>query len=70
MVQRLSTLHRLNSPEFFNKNLFWHFIQTLIDEGLVQVDTEGKLSYQDQLKLLAENTAKRILPTEICLSIR
>ena len=30
MAQRLSILHGLNAPEFFDKSLFRHFIQTLL----------------------------------------
>ncbi len=30
MAQRLSVLHGLNAPEFFDKSLFRHFIQTLL----------------------------------------
>src|SRR5690554_6460619 len=70
MAQRLSILHGLNAPEFFDKSLFRHFIQTLINEGVVQANTEGKLSYHDKLGALAENAAKRVLPAEIRLSIR
>ena len=70
MAQRLSILHGINAPEFFDKSLFRHFIQTLIDEGMVQVDTEGKLSYHEKLRALAENAAKRVLSAEIRLSIR
>ncbi len=69
MAQRLSILHGLNAPEFFDKSLFRHFIQTLINEGVVQANTEGKLSYHDKLGALAENAAKRVLPAEIRLSI-
>ena len=70
MAQRLSILHGLNAPEFFDKSLFRHFIQTLINEGVVQTNAEGKLSYHDKLRALAENAAKRVLPAEIRLSIR
>ncbi|MDY7218667.1 glycerol-3-phosphate 1-O-acyltransferase PlsB [Denitrificimonas sp. JX-1] len=70
MAQRLSILHGLNAPEFFDKSLFRHFIQTLINEGVIQTDDEGKLSYHDRLGTLAESAAKRVLPAEIRLSIR
>lgn len=70
MAQRLSILHGLNAPEFFDKSLFRHFIQTLINEGVVQTDTAGKLSYHEKLGSLAESAAKRVLPAEIRLSIR
>ncbi|WP_437881120.1 glycerol-3-phosphate 1-O-acyltransferase PlsB [Pseudomonas sp. LRF_L74] len=70
MAQRLSILHGLNAPEFFDKSLFRHFIQTLLDQGVVRKDEAGKLSHHPQLAELAEGAAKRVLPAEIRLSIR
>lgn len=70
MAQRLSVLHGLNAPEFFDKSLFRHFIQTLLDEGVLRKDESGKLSYHELLGELAEGAAKRVLPAEIRLSIR
>ncbi|WP_341522949.1 glycerol-3-phosphate 1-O-acyltransferase PlsB [Pseudomonas sp. G.S.17] len=70
MAQRLSILHGLNAPEFFDKSLFRHFIQTLLDLGVLRKDANGKLSYHPLLGELAEGAAKRVLPAEIRLSIR
>ncbi|MFA1030020.1 Glycerol-3-phosphate acyltransferase [Pseudomonas syringae pv. helianthi] len=70
MAQRLSILHGLNAPEFFDKSLFRHFIQTLLDLGVLRKDSAGKLSYHPMLGELAEGAAKRVLPAEIRLSIR
>ena len=70
MAQRISILHGLNAPEFFDKSLFRHFIQTLLDQGVVRRDEEGKLSHHPMLGELAEGAAKRVLPAEIRLSIR
>jgi len=70
MAQRLSILHGLNAPEFFDKSLFRHFIQTLIDLDVVRTDSNGKLGYHELLGELAEGAAKRVLPAEIRLSIR
>ncbi|MHA6494297.1 glycerol-3-phosphate 1-O-acyltransferase PlsB [Pseudomonas borbori] len=70
MAQRLSILHGLNAPEFFDKSLFRHFIQTLLDEGVLRQDEAGKLSHHPLLNELAEGAAKRVLPAEIRLSIR
>ncbi|MBB4866418.1 glycerol-3-phosphate O-acyltransferase [Pseudomonas nitritireducens] len=70
MAQRVSVLHGLNAPEFFDKSLFRHFIQTLLDEGVLRKDENGKLSYHELLGELAEGAAKRVLPAEIRLSIR
>ncbi|TBV03478.1 glycerol-3-phosphate 1-O-acyltransferase PlsB [Phytopseudomonas dryadis] len=70
MAQRLSILHGLNAPEFFDKSLFRHFIQTLLDQGVLRRDEAGKLSHHPLLAELAEGAAKRVLPAEIRLSIR
>jgi glycerol-3-phosphate O-acyltransferase len=70
MAQRLSILHGLNAPEFFDKSLFRHFIQNMLDLGVLRKDTAGKLSYHPLLGELAEGAAKRVLPAEIRLSIR
>ncbi len=70
MAQRLSILHGLNAPEFFDKSLFRHFIQTLLDQRVLRRDEAGKLSYHELLGELAEGAAKRVLPAEIRLSIR
>ena len=70
MAQRLSILHGLNAPEFFDKSLFRHFIQTLLDKGVLRQDEAGKLSHHKQLSELVEGAAKRVLPAEIRLSIR
>ncbi len=70
MAQRLSILHGLNAPEFFDKSLFRHFIQSLLDEGVLRQDQAGKLSHHPLLSELAEGAAKRVLPAEIRLSIR
>lgn len=70
MAQRISILHGLNAPEFFDKSLFRHFIQTLLDQGVVRRDEAGNLSHHPMLGELAEGAAKRVLPAEIRLSIR
>ncbi|QXH57744.1 glycerol-3-phosphate 1-O-acyltransferase PlsB [Pseudomonas maumuensis] len=70
MAQRLSILHGLNAPEFFDKTLFRHFIQTLVREGVLRPDASGKLGYHDKLAELAEGVAKRVLSAELRLSIR
>lgn len=69
MAQRLSILHGLNAPEFFDKSLFRHFIKSLQDEDVLRQDEAGKLGYHPQLRELAEGVAKRVLPAEIRLSI-
>lgn len=70
MAQRLSILHGLNAPEFFDKSLFRHFIKSLQVQDVLRQDEHGKLGYHDKLGELAEGVAKRVLPAEIRLSIR
>ena len=70
MAQRLSILHGLNAPEFFDKSLFRHFISSLLDQDVLRKDETGRLGYHDKLGELAEGVAKRVLPAEIRLSIR
>ena len=70
MAQRLSILHGLNAPEFFDKTLFRQFIQRLTAEQVLSADAEGRLSYVAGLEDIAENTAKRVLSAEVRLSIR
>ncbi len=70
MAQRLSILHGLNAPEFFDKTLFRQFIQRLLDEQVLSPDEEGRLHYLPELEDIAENTARRVLSAEIRLSIR
>ncbi|PCC98105.1 glycerol-3-phosphate 1-O-acyltransferase PlsB [Halopseudomonas pelagia] len=70
MAQRLSILHGLNAPEFFDKTLFRQFIQRLNDLQVIRTDSEGRLQYLPGLEDIAENTAKRVLSAEIRLSIR
>lgn len=70
MAQRLSVLHGLNAPEFFDKTLFRNFIQALLDQRVLRQDDDGKLSYHEKLGEIVEGAAKRVLPAEIRLSIR
>jgi glycerol-3-phosphate O-acyltransferase len=70
MAQRLSILHGLNAPEFFDKSLFRNFIATLLERGVLRTDDDGRLSHHPKLGELVESVAKRVLPAEVRLSIR
>ena len=70
MAQRLSILHGLNAPEFFDKSLFRHFIQSLLQQEVVRLNEAGKLGYHEQLGEMVEGAAMRLLSAEIRLSIR
>ena len=70
MAQRLSILHGLNAPEFFDKSLFRHFIQSLLEQKVLAQDEAGKLGYHEGLGELVEGAAQRVLPAEVRLSIQ
>jgi len=44
-AQRMSRLHDLSSPEFFDKRLFQGFIRLLKEYNLIEVDPENRLTY-------------------------
>ncbi len=53
MAQRLAILSGREAPEYFDKNLFRVFLDTLISEGLMRIDTEvegGSISVDGRLK--------------------
>jgi len=63
-AQRLSLLHELNAPEFFDKSLFRGFIQKLRERKVVWTDDGGKLDFDSELESVARD-AKVILSREI-----
>lgn len=63
-AQRLSLLHELNAPEYFDKSLFRGFIQKLRERRVVWPDTQGKLEFDAKLDSIVRD-AKLILSREI-----
>lgn len=63
-AQRLSLLHELNAPEFFDKSLFRGFIQKLRERRVVWADDQGRLDFADELNTVAKD-ARVILSREI-----
>ena len=63
-AQRLSLLYAPAAPEFFDKTLFRSFIQQLRELGLVTIDSEGKLAFDEKLQSWA-NDAKFILGRDL-----
>ena len=63
-AQRLSLLHELNAPEFFDKSLFRGFIQKLRERRVVRGDANGKLVFDKELEIVAHD-ARVILSREI-----
>ncbi len=62
--QRISLLSEFNAPEFYDKNLFKHFIAQLRTSGVLRRDEDGKLQFDQTLEQIAED-AKLILSKEI-----
>ncbi|MBL8300883.1 MAG: glycerol-3-phosphate 1-O-acyltransferase PlsB [Rhodanobacteraceae bacterium] len=63
-AQRLTLLHELNAPEFFDKALFKGFIQQLRERRVIWTDEAGKLDFDAALAIVAKD-AKVILSREI-----
>jgi glycerol-3-phosphate O-acyltransferase len=45
VAEQMSRFHGLNSPEFFDPQLFHGFVGSLLDQGAVARDANGKISY-------------------------
>jgi glycerol-3-phosphate O-acyltransferase len=63
-AQRLSLLHELNAPEFFDRSLFRGFIQKLRERRVVWTDDAGKLAFDRVLESVARD-ARVILSHDI-----
>jgi glycerol-3-phosphate O-acyltransferase len=63
-AQRLSLLHELKAPEFFDKSLFRGFIQKLRERQVIWTDDDGKVVYQTELENIVRD-AKIILSRDI-----
>lgn len=68
MAQRMSVLYGLDSPEFFDKNLFRNFIDLLRRRNVIQVAGDGALAFGAPLLAVAED-ARRVLSEQIRHSI-
>jgi glycerol-3-phosphate O-acyltransferase len=68
MAQRMSMLYGLAAPEFFDKTMFRDFIDLLRQRGVIRVDGDGKLTYDDALLAVADD-ARIVLSEQIRNSI-
>ncbi len=68
MAQRMSMLHELNSPEFFDKVLFKNFIDLLRERRVLIVNSEGRLTYSELLTSVADD-AQLVLHEQIRNSV-
>ena len=49
-ARRLSLVYQLNSPEFFDVSLFRNFVRMLRRAGLVELDGDGALTFDEALR--------------------
>jgi glycerol-3-phosphate O-acyltransferase len=68
MAQRMTMLYGFNSPEFFDRTLFKHFIDLLRERGVVRVNPAGKLEFDEVLLRVSED-AQLVLNEQIRHSI-
>jgi glycerol-3-phosphate O-acyltransferase len=68
MAQRMSILHELSAPEFFDKTLFANFIDLLRERNVITVNSEGRLAFTELLQEVARD-AQIVLHEQIRNSI-
>ena len=68
MAERLSILHGLNAPEFFDKALFRDLVSMLLERGVVSKSEDDKLIFDKQIETIAED-ARLILNSQVRHSI-
>jgi glycerol-3-phosphate O-acyltransferase len=68
IAQQMMLLYRFNSPEFFDRALFSNFIDLLRARGVVRVDEQGRLEFDDVLRRVAAD-AELVLSEQIRHSI-
>jgi glycerol-3-phosphate O-acyltransferase len=68
MAQRISILHGLNSPEFFDKALFRNLINELVERNGLRKDDEGMLHIGDAVERIAKD-ADSLLNAQLRQSI-
>jgi glycerol-3-phosphate O-acyltransferase len=59
----MSILFGLNAPEFFDKNLFRHFITALQNNNVISTNEHGVIYYDDSLDKVAKD-ARLVLSVE------
>lgn len=68
MAQRLSVLNGLDAPEFFDKALFKHFIQTLKQQQAISVNSDSCIEFDDTIPRVVR-ASKRVVPAEVLYTI-
>ncbi len=68
VAERMSMLHELDAPEFFDKRLFSGFIERLKQSGIVSIDGQNCLAFDDRISDV-ERDARMVLSDRIRHSI-
>ena len=68
VAERISMLHELDAPEFFDRRLFTGFIEGLKKSGVVTVRADRCLEFDERI-LAAERDARQVLSDSIRHSI-
>jgi glycerol-3-phosphate O-acyltransferase len=68
LASRISILHGISTPEFFDKNLFRTLIELLISQELLINNEEGKLTFDDSLTAMTQEL-ERVLDASLRQSI-
>ena len=67
-ASRLSKLHDIKTPEFYDKKVLSSFISTLKDLSLITVNDQGLLGASEQLAIL-DKTIRTLINPQILVSI-
>jgi len=68
LASRISVLHGISTPEFFDKNLFRTLIEQLTAQGLLVQSEEGQLTFDDSLTAMT-GELERVLDASLRQSI-
>ncbi|GAA6134459.1 glycerol-3-phosphate 1-O-acyltransferase PlsB [Oceaniserpentilla sp. 4NH20-0058] len=68
MAQRISILHGLNAPEFFDKSLFKNLIDELLERNVLTLNSEHNIEFGERIENIT-NDAKVLLNADLRRSI-
>lgn len=68
LASRISVLHGINTPEFFDKNLFRTLIEQLIFQGLIAKNDDEQLIFNDKLTIMTQEL-ERVIDASLRQSI-
>lgn len=68
MAQRISILHGLNAPEFFDKSLFKNLIDELLDRQVLTLNDDKHIEFGERIENIS-NDAKILLNADLRRSI-